>query len=189
MLAASDALFKWGGGTNSGGEKIDAVAVRQLKRCVQLAEETAKGIDATGEARGDCTGSFRKCTRHATHVHTLLLLSRAVSRLSPAAVAAYFGIDHEAAPADSTEQGVASRMKLARQQLRDALLLQAKALCVLMRVDDAGDKQAVSEESASGGGGGGGSSSSSSSSSSSVSNSALSPASSAFIACATKLRR
>ena len=104
MLAASDALFKWGGGASSGGEKIDAVAVRQLKRCVQLAEETAKGIDATGEARGDCTGSFRKCTRHATHVHTLLLLSRAVSRHSPAAVAAYFGIDHEAAPADSTEQ-------------------------------------------------------------------------------------
>jgi uncharacterized membrane protein YgcG len=187
MLAASDALFKWGGGTSSGGEKIDAVAVRQLKRCVQLAEETAKGIDATGEARGDCTGSFRKCTRHATHVHTLLLLSRAVSRLSPAAVAAYFGIDHEAAPADSTEQGVASRMKLARQQLRDALLLQAKALCVLMRVDDAGDKQAVSEESASSSSSGG--SSNGSGGSSSVSISALSPAASAFIACATKLRR
>ena len=69
-------------------------------------------------------------------------------------------------------------MKLARQQLRDALLLQAKALCVLMRVDESGDKQAVSEESASGSG-----------SSSSASNSVLSPAASAFIACATKLRR
>jgi hypothetical protein len=68
-------------------------------------------------------------------------------------------------------------MKLARQQLRDALLLQAKALCVLMRVDESGDKQAVSEESASG------------SSSSSASNSVLSPAASTFIACATKLRR
>ena len=75
-------------------------------------------------------------------------------------------------------------MKLARQQLRDALLLQAKALCVLMRVDDAGDKQAVSEESASsssGSNGGGGGSS--------ASISALSPAASAFVACATKLRR
>jgi hypothetical protein len=68
MLAASDALLKWSGGANSGGEKIDAVALQQLKRCVQLAEETAQGIDATGEARGFCDGSFANAyrTRHTS---------------------------------------------------------------------------------------------------------------------------
>ncbi len=66
-----------------------------------------------------------------------------------------------------------------RQRLRDALLLQAKALCALVHEADKDNQTVVLEESASSG-------------SSSADNSSAPPLSSVasdFIACATTLRR
>ena len=80
-------------------------------------------------------------------------------------------------------------MKAQRQQLRDALLLQAQALCALWCEEESEENEELSAEASGGSGGGGSSSSSSSSILSSGAVLHSSPAAKAFIACGMSLRR
>ena len=93
-------------------------------------------------------------------------------------MSSYYGVDHDSARS-AEERALAARMKLLRQRMRDSLLLQTKALCVLMFVGEEGKEVAMSSESESGGGGG----------SSSSSSAQESPSAKAFIASASNLRR
>jgi hypothetical protein len=96
------------------------------------------------------------------------------------AVAAYYGVDHDTSlSAGAVERTLAAKMKMLRQQLRDALLMQAKASFALMHALERGEQSARAADVESGGGG-----------ASAIPS--FSPAASvkmAFITCGTSLRR
>ena len=91
-------------------------------------------------------------------------------------------MDHDTSVAgDAEERTVAAKMKLMRQRLRDALLIQTKALCALWHADEGREEVEMVTECESG---------SSSSSSAKGPSAPLSTAASlAFISCGSKLRR